>query len=42
MYHFYLRLLQQAFIDMENMFEMLAEKQDVSGTCYLDVHLSVD
>ena len=32
MYFFYLRLLQQAFIDMENMFEMLAEKQDVSGT----------
>ena len=27
---FHLRMLQQAFIDMENMFEMLAEKQDVS------------
>ena len=29
------RLLQQAFIDMENMFEMLAEKQDVSTYIWL-------
>lgn len=31
---FFLRMIQQAFIDMENMYDLLNEKQEVSCICF--------